>query len=121
MKFFQLMTLLSVVTIAACCLPTRSQSFAEKFQQIEVHQTRAEVTEILGPAATVTNADFPEGHFMGPQAGMTNVIEPGQPYEQWEYVAAGEIYLVFFAGDESAPVNQWNVVGKTHYPKGAVF
>ena len=53
---------------------------------------------------------------------MIGVIAPGQPYEEWEYIYAGEVMLIFFAGrNEDDPPNQWNVVGKTTYPQGAVF
>ena len=53
---------------------------------------------------------------------MIGVIAPGQAYQEWEYIAVGEVFLIFFAGGHADdPPNQWNVVGKTQYPQGAVF
>jgi hypothetical protein len=43
-------------------------------------------------------------------------------YEDWQYIGGGNVYLIFFAGANiDDPPNQWNVVGKTTYPQGAVF
>lgn len=117
--------LLYVLAAAAPCwtgcrFAPPQKTFADKFADIENDETRDDISELLGAADKVTQADFPDQPFMGPQEAMQGTLDPGQPYEQWEYVRGGEVHLIFFAGD-GEPENQWVVVGKTSYPQGAVF
>ena len=112
----------AAITCAGCCVNPAPPSFGEQFSGIENLMTQAEVVQTLGPPPKKRSDKFPAGPFMGPAEGMVGVIAPGQPYEEWEYTSGGEVFLIFFAGqDVDDPPNQWNVVGKMQYPQGAAF
>ena len=103
-------------------MKTNPPAFVDQFATIENLMTQAEVVQILGAPLAKRSDKFPAGQFMGPQESMVGVIGPGQPFEEWKYTSGGEVFLIFFAGSqESDPPNQWNVVGKTQFPQGAVF
>ena len=61
------------------------------------------------------------GMFWGPQEALSPVLEPGAIYHEWRYEKDGQVYYVWFSGDQSDPKKTWSVIAKSSYPKGAVF
>ncbi len=122
MKWFIAATLAGIVPGVSGCRIATPPTFADKFDDVENLMARDELTQLLGPTAKVRSETFPTTPFMGPGEAMSGILRPGQAHEVWEYVDSGEVYLVYIAGaSDDAPEHQWTVVGKTHYPQGAVF
>lgn len=93
----------------------------DAYMRIASGMTRAEVRSGLGVPAAVRSDILPQGPFMGPQVGIDrNSLDSQRRYEEWHYENKDTVCLIWF-GDPKRQKSDWRVIGKTCYPKGAVF
>jgi hypothetical protein len=93
----------------------------EAFNQISSGMTRTEVRNRLGDPAAIRTDSLPKGPFWGPQEGIDiHTLDGLRRYEEWQYEHKDTIYLIWF-GDPVREKSAWRTIGKTSYPKGAVF
>jgi len=93
----------------------------DAYKQISSGMTRTEIKNRLGDPAAIQANSLPKGSFWGPQEGIDiNTLDGLRRYEEWQYEHNDTIYLVWF-GDPVREKSDWRTIGKTSYPKGAVF
>jgi hypothetical protein len=93
----------------------------DAYKQISSGMTRTEIKNRLGNPAAIRATSLPKGPFWGPQEGIDiNTLDGLRRYEEWQYEHNDTIYLVWF-GDPVREKSDWRTIGKTSYPKGAVF
>jgi len=91
------------------------------YEQISSGMTRTEVRKRLGDPSTIRVDSLPKGPFFGPQEGIdNNALDSLRRYEEWQYEHKDTVYLIWF-GDPAREKGAWRTIGKTSYPKGAVF
>jgi hypothetical protein len=93
----------------------------DAYKQISLGMTRAEVRNRLGDPAAIRANSLSKGPFWGPQEGIDiNALDSLRRYEEWQYEHKDTVYLIWF-GDPAREKSAWRTIGKTSYPKGAVF
>ena len=98
-----------------------AQFSVDAYQQISSGMTRTEVRDRLGDPAVIRANSLPKGPFWGPQEGIDrNTLDSLGRYEEWQYEHHDTVYLIWF-GDPVKEKSVWRTIGKTSYPKGAVF
>jgi hypothetical protein len=98
-----------------------AQFSVEAYKQIFSGMTRTEIRNRLGDPAAIRTNRLPEGPFWGPQEGIDiKTLDSLRRYEEWQYEHKDTIYLIWF-GDPVKGESAWRTIGKTSYPKGAVF
>ena len=98
-----------------------AQFSVDAFNQISSGKTRTEVRNRLGDPAAIRTDSLPKRPFWGPQEGIDiNSLDVLRRYEEWQYEHKDTIYLIWF-GDPVREKSAWRTIGKTSYPKGAVF
>lgn len=98
-----------------------AQFSVDAYNQISSGMTRTEIRKRLGDPADIRVNSLPEGPFWGPQEGIDpNKLNSLRRYEEWRYEHENTIYLIWF-GDTVREKSDWGVIGKTSYPKEAVF
>ena len=98
-----------------------AQFSVDAYKQISSGMTRTEIRNRLGDPAAIRANSLPKGPFWGPQEGIDiNTLDGLRRYEEWQYEHKDTIYLIWF-GDPVSEKSAWRVIGKTSYPKGAVF
>jgi hypothetical protein len=128
MKLTIIVTLTIILT--GCINTALSQNSASEpsapfsvdaYKQISSGMTRVEIRNRLGDPAAKRANSLPKGPFWGPQEGIDiNTLDSLRRYEEWQYEHKGTIYLIWF-GDPAREKSAWRTIGKTSYPKGAVF
>lgn len=100
---------------------SKAKFTVDAYEQISSGMTRTEVRNSLGAPYAVRMNSLPKGPFWGPQEGIDiKALDSLRRYEEWQYEQEGTIYLIWF-GDPTEGHSAWRTVGKTSYPKGAVF
>jgi hypothetical protein len=98
-----------------------AQFSVEAYKQISSGMTRTEIRNRLGDPAAIRANSLPKGPFRGPQEGIDiKKLNSLRRYEEWQYEHRDTIYLIWF-GDPVKEESAWRTIGKTSYPKGAVF
>ena len=98
-----------------------TQFSVDAYKQISSGMTRTEIRNRLGDPAAIRANSLPKGPFWGPQEGIDiNTLDGLRRYEEWQYEHKDTIYLIWF-GDRVREKSAWRTIGKTSYPKGAVF
>ena len=98
-----------------------AQFSVDAYKQISSGMTRTEVRNRLGDPAAIRANSLPKGPFWGPQEGIDiNTLDGLRRYEEWQYEHKDTVYLIWF-GDPAREKSAWRTIGKTSYPKGAVF
>jgi len=102
-------------------LESTTQFSVDAYKQISPGMTRAEVRNRLGDPVSIQEDSLPDGPFWGPQEGIDiSTLDDRRLYEEWQYEHKNRIYLIWF-GDPAREKSAWRVIGKTSYPKEAVF
>ena len=65
--------------------------------------------------------NLPTGPFSGPSEGLAAILEPGTPIEEWIYHDDDTSYYFWFASNTGEAKENWRLIEKATYPKGAVF
>jgi len=98
-----------------------AQFSVDAFKRISSGMTRTEVRNRLGDPAAIRANSLPKGPFFGPAEGIDiNTLDSLRRYEEWKYEHKNTVYLIWF-GDPAREKSDWRTIGKTSYPKGAVF
>ena len=98
-----------------------AQFSVDAYKQISSGMTRTEVRNSLGDPAAIRANSLPKGPFWGPQEGIDiKTLDSLRRYEEWQYEHKDTVYLIWF-GDPAREKSDWRTIGKTSYPKGAVF
>jgi hypothetical protein len=96
-------------------------AWQERFFAIEPGATREEVEARIGPPDSRQELAFPSEPFFGPGEGLSAVLEPGAPYEEWFYRRGEMDYYVWFSAPPDDPGGAWGVIMAASYPADAVF
>lgn len=94
---------------------------ADRFTLIEPGASRGEVTVCLSDPAEMQEYDLPTGPFSGPAEGLTDLLKPGTPIEEWVYHDDDASYYFWFASNTGEAKEHWRLIEKATYPKGVVF
>jgi hypothetical protein len=98
-----------------------AQFSVSAYRQISSGMTRTEVRNRLGDPSAIRSNTLPEGRLWGPQEGIDiNTLDRRRRYEEWQYEHKDTVFLIWF-GDPAREKSAWRTIGKTSYPKGAVF
>ena len=108
-----------VVSLCLACVSTRT--LAQNFSSIQTGMSRQNVKSIMGKPERADVGVVPQPPFFGPQEALLGVLKPGASFEEWQYTDAENIYLIWFGSINDEPQDNWRVVTKFGYPKGAVF
>jgi hypothetical protein len=98
-----------------------ADELAEKFARLEPGASRAEVKACLGQPAAVNEYKLPTIPFFGPSESLASILEPETPIEEWIYHDDENSFYLWFASSTGEPKEQWRLIEKAMYPKGAVF
>lgn len=128
MKSAIVVTLITLLVGCADAAPLRTgtsepavQFSVDSFEGILIGMTRSEVRKRLGEPAAVRAGNLPKGPFWGPHEGIDiNALNSLREYEEWRYEDEDSVYLIWF-GDRTKEKIAWRTIGKTSYPRGAVF
>jgi hypothetical protein len=96
-------------------------AWEERFFAVKPGVVREEVEAQLGPPDERQEMTIPEEPFFGPGEGLSVILEPGAPYEEWVYRRAEMDYYVWFSAPPGDPAGAWEVVLTASYPADAVF
>jgi hypothetical protein len=96
-------------------------AWEERFFAVKPGVVREEVETRLGPPDERQEMTIPEEPFFGPGEGLSVILEPGAPYEEWVYRRAEMDYYVWFSAPPGDPAGAWEVVLTASYPADAVF
>jgi hypothetical protein len=105
------------VSFSACY----ALELAERFTLIEPGASRGEVTVCLSDPAEIQEYNLPASPFSGPSEGLAAILDPGTPIEEWIYHDDDTSYYFWFASTTGEAEENWGLIDKAAYPKGAVF
>ena len=105
----------------ACGLRQTVPGISDGFVKVKVSDTRGYIRELLGTPHRQESSHLPGGPSWGPTEGLESILQPGAPYEQWQWFDARDTYYVWFAARNQEPFEEWLVVAKGRHPTGAVF
>ena len=121
-RFKFIVAALVALAIGYVCLSKyAAPGISGRFAEVSVSDTREHVRELLGEPEGRERSHIPSGHYWGPTEGLASILQPGAPYEQWQWSDERDTYLVWFASNSEQPPEEWLVVAKARYPTGAVF
>ncbi len=89
--------------------------------EVLVADTREHVRELLGKPEGRGRSHVRSGFIFGPTEGLSSILQPGTPYEQWQWSDERNTYYVWLASKNQESPEEWLVVAKGHYPTDAVF
>lgn len=110
-----------IVSLSLVFVCTSSETFGQNFSEVKSGMSRSQVRSIMGTPEHVTVAVLPLQPFFGPQESLVKFLKPGASFEEWQYTDGETIYLIWFGSTEQEAQENWTVVTKISYPKGAVF
>jgi hypothetical protein len=110
--------IVSMSLVLACA---SSETFGQDFSEVKSGMSKAQVRSIMGNPEYFTMAVLPRPPFFGPQESLVKFLKPGASFEEWQYTDGETTYLIWFGSTEEEPQENWTVVTKFSYPKGAVF
>lgn len=117
-----IITALVTLALGSAFIFNRAEpEFCDIFTEVRVSETREHVRELLGEPDGLERSHVPEGIFWGPTEGLSSILGPGVPYEQWQWTDETYTYNVWFASKNQEPPEKWLVVSKGRYPTGAIF
>jgi hypothetical protein len=116
----RLATVAAILTAAVSTAGCRPASFEERFEEIQVGQSREDVSRQLGkPDGSGIGSAPPVG--FGPRQGLRVLLGESGTFEEWRFKRDDITYYVWFASTEGLPMAEWRVVDKSAIPEGAVF
>lgn len=113
---FILIVLMSLVSACAS-----SETPVKSFSEVKSGMSKTQVRNIMGNPELFTVTVLPQQPFFGPQESLVKFLKPGASFEEWQYTDEETIYLIWFSSTKKEPQENWTVVTKFSYSKGAVF
>lgn len=105
----------------ACVTKLAARELHIAFKEVVATDTRDHVRALLGEPVGRGRSHVHGGFMFGPTEGLSSILQPGTPYEQWQWFDERNTYYVWFAPTGQEPPQEWLVVAKGNHPTGAVF
>jgi hypothetical protein len=99
----------------------RENRFAGLFGKVHPGMREQDVVLLIGVPEKRRVATLPATKFFGPRTALEGKWPTETPFDEWEYHRDGAVFLVWFSTPASGSNTLCRVLGRTSYPRDAVF